>query len=484
MRLLAALAVSLVTLSASAQNVLLYVMDDVGAPDIGAYDVAHGWASTAGPTPNFDAFLAAGIRFDRYAAEPNCSPMRASLITCRSPFRHGVGFATSLDVENTMRGLDPNEPNIVQALRAAGYYTAHCGKYHLPGGSYLPEMQHHPNRAGWEYFAGTIGGAPNISVIPGADPPNGLGNYYEYEWIENGVGSRQTTYQTTKVTDCAIAQIAAAATAGKPYFLWVAQNTPHVPPACPPDALTPVYGNPCSAIGGESAALALHHAMIEANDTEFARLEAAITYATTTVFWVSDNGNAVTLVQTPPFDSARAKGTVYGLGTRTPFGVRGQAVAGSEAGTVGTQSIHTPDLAATILDLVGLEARVADGSLGCTDGISIVSYLAESSTPSIRTIAFAQGFRPNGLPYAPDVGLTHERTHTNGPYRLVHHAAGTEELYDTSSDPICDSLTTECTDLLTGALTNAQQQAYDLMEAMPDDNVPTARYGSRRRGTP
>ncbi len=77
-------------------------------------------------TPHLDAMAAAGLRLDRfYASAPVCSPTRASVLTGRAGVRTGVpehGFPLRLQ-----------EKTIAQALRSAGYATAHFGKWHLSG---------------------------------------------------------------------------------------------------------------------------------------------------------------------------------------------------------------------------------------------------------------------------------------------------------------------------------------------------------------
>lgn len=77
-------------------------------------------------TPNLDKMAESGIRFNRfYAGAPVCSPTRASVLTGRSNDRTGVyshGYAMCLQ-----------EKTIAQALKNAGYKTAHFGKWHLNG---------------------------------------------------------------------------------------------------------------------------------------------------------------------------------------------------------------------------------------------------------------------------------------------------------------------------------------------------------------
>ncbi len=104
--------------SSDRPNIVLVMADDQGWGDM-AYN-GHPIVKT----PNFDKAAAAGLRFDRfYAAAPVCSPTRASVMTGRHPNRMGVfkwGYP-----------MRPQETTIAEALKTAGYTTAHFGKWHL-----------------------------------------------------------------------------------------------------------------------------------------------------------------------------------------------------------------------------------------------------------------------------------------------------------------------------------------------------------------
>ena len=124
-------------------NIVLVMADDQGWGDM-AYN-GHPLVRT----PNFDSAAATGIRFDRfYAAAPVCSPTRASVMTGRHPNRMGVfkwGYP-----------MRPQETTIAEALRAAGYATAHFGKWHL--GSVRHASPANPGRNGFDRWLS----APNF----------------------------------------------------------------------------------------------------------------------------------------------------------------------------------------------------------------------------------------------------------------------------------------------------------------------------------
>lgn len=101
-----------------APNIVLLLGDDHGWDEVG-YN-GHPFVKT----PVLDEMASVGLRFDRfYSAHSSCSPTRGSLMTGRHPNRYGTfqpGFS-----------IRPEEISVAQLLKAAGYSTAHFGKWHL-----------------------------------------------------------------------------------------------------------------------------------------------------------------------------------------------------------------------------------------------------------------------------------------------------------------------------------------------------------------
>jgi arylsulfatase A-like enzyme len=108
-------------------NIILCMTDDQGWADV-SYNESGRLANGMFKTAELDKMAAAGMRFDRfYAAAPVCSPTRGSCLTGRHPFRYGV--------KSPGNPLKLQEKTIAHALSAAGYKTAHFGKWHLNGKS-------------------------------------------------------------------------------------------------------------------------------------------------------------------------------------------------------------------------------------------------------------------------------------------------------------------------------------------------------------
>ena len=125
-------------------NIILIMTDDQGWGQTGYYD------HPVLQTPNLDAMVKNGLRFDRfYAGAPVCSPTRASVLTGRTNDRTGVldhGYA-----------LRKQEKTIAVALKNEGYATGHFGKWHLnglrgPGVPVLKEDSHSPGKFGFDHW--------------------------------------------------------------------------------------------------------------------------------------------------------------------------------------------------------------------------------------------------------------------------------------------------------------------------------------------
>lgn len=119
--------------SAERPNIVFILTDDMGYSDLNCY------GGNFAPTPNLDRLASEGIRFTHfYDNAPICSASRCAFITGMFPARWN--FTTYLDNRARNRACEQadflvtNAPAIARALKAAGYATAHFGKWHLGGG--------------------------------------------------------------------------------------------------------------------------------------------------------------------------------------------------------------------------------------------------------------------------------------------------------------------------------------------------------------
>lgn len=145
-------------------NVIFILADDLGAHDVGCF------GSTFHETPNIDRLAARGARFTQaYAASPLCSPTRSSILTGLYPARIGITAPAchlqQVILEKKLENAKPNQRVLVaesmtrlkseyftlaEALKEAGYATAHFGKWHL-GHNLKDSDRYEPKDQGFDF---------------------------------------------------------------------------------------------------------------------------------------------------------------------------------------------------------------------------------------------------------------------------------------------------------------------------------------------
>lgn len=182
-------------------NVVIILADDQGWGDLSA----SGNRNLA--TPHIDSLARDGASFDRFFVCAVCAPTRAEFLTGRYHARGGVrGVSTGAE------RLNLDETTIAQTFQAAGYATAAFGKWH--NGSQFP---YHPRARGFgEYYGFTSGH---------------WGHYFDPELDHNGKLVRGRGYITDDLTGHAIGFI--EQNRAKPFFCYLALNTPHSPMQVP-----------------------------------------------------------------------------------------------------------------------------------------------------------------------------------------------------------------------------------------------------------
>ncbi len=366
-------------------NVLVILADDQGWGDLSAN------GNTNLKTPNIDSLAREGARFEHFYVQPVCAPTRAEFLTGRWHSRGGVhGVSTGAE------RLDLDERTIAEAFQKAGYATACFGKWH--NGTQYP---YHPNARGFEEYYGFTSGH--------------WGEYFNPPLDHNGQDVKGEGFLADDLTNHAIGFMQKQVKGEKPFFCYLAFNTPHSPMQVP-DPYWARFKNAQLKLTGEKKENLDHTraalAMCENLDDNVGRLLAALGKAkidgNTIVLYFSDNGpNGARWVG----GLKGQKGSTDEGGVRSPLHVRwpGQV----KPGTCITPIAGAIDLYPTLIDLTGI-ARVGEKPF---DGVSLAPLLRGKATSAPERMIFNHW-----------AGRTSVR---DSSFRL--DAAG--QLFDLTSDP-------------------------------------------------
>jgi len=303
-------------------NFVIIFADDLGYGDLGCY--GHPTIRT----PELDRMAAEGMRFTQfYAAECVCTPSRAALLTGRLPIRSGMcGDRRRVLFADSAGGLPADEVTIAEALKTKGYATACVGKWHLGR-----HPQYLPRRHGFDSYFG-LPYSNDMKPTP----------LYENETVIEEPAERATLAK--RYTERAVGFIRAHA--DKPFFLYLAHNSPHTPLA----ASERFRGRSPRGLYGDVVA-ELDWSVGQVLET----LRASGLDRRTLVFFTSDNGPWLIKNQ----DGGSAGLLRDGKGSTWEGGMREPALAWwpgkVPAGKVVSDLASTLDLFATVHHLAGVE---------------------------------------------------------------------------------------------------------------------------------
>jgi arylsulfatase A len=355
-------------------NIVLIVADDLGRNDIGCY------GNTFIETPSINAMAAEGIKFTNgYAAAPLCSPTRASIITGNNPARinltehlHGytpAGPNQKLITPKIETGLPPQLTTIPEALKPAGYVTAHFGKWHLGGGPSSPAAQ------GFQYvYGGGAEGLPKTFFYPffnGKPYPDLLADTKEGDYLDDALTTKAINFISNKKDSS--------------FFMELNFYAPHVPIEGKP-SLVNKYQQKRNSTNYKGLPEDEYAAMVENIDYNIGRVITHLKETgldkNTIVIFTSDNGGLdveevpAFAKHTPPTTNAPlrgGKGYLYEGGIREPWVIWMPGVV-TKAKTENTL-VTTDDIFNTCMQLAGTTNK-------SPDGMSIVPLLFNKSLPA------------------------------------------------------------------------------------------------------
>ena len=387
------------------------------ADDLGWRDL-HCFGNDKLDTPALDQLATEGMRFtDAYAAAPVCTPTRAAMMTGQSPARLRItnhapgnpdGFAlkdSTLHEAENIRYLPLSAVTIAERLSAAGYATAHVGKWHLshkmPNEPGVAEKDLRPEKQGFDL---------NIGGTSMGGPPSYFAPYHNPALVDGKDGE----YLPDRLADEAIAFIQKHREG--PFFLNWWPFSVHYPMQASEKVIAKYRQR-----GGLKDPV--YAAMIEGMDTAIGRFLKALDEAglrdNTLVIFKSDNGG----YNGDNSPLRGLKGMLYEGGIRVPWIVRWPGKI--QPGSVNATPVISTDCYPTLLEVADLPPT-PDHPL---DGKSILPLLTQSQGIERDTLYFHY---PN---YAFHKQNRLGSALREGPYKLIQfYDDDSLELYDLRSD--------------------------------------------------
>ena len=181
--------VATTSLFAKQQPNIIFIMSDDHA-----YQAISAYGHHLNETPNIDRIAKEGVLFNKaFVTNSISAPSRAVMLTGK--FNHLNGKMDNQDTK-----FDWDQQNFVRILQQNGYQTAMIGKIHIPG-----------DPQGFDY----------TNILPGQ------GQYYNPQFIENGVKKTYPGYVTTLTTQFALNWLNNTRDKSKPFCLLYHQKAPH-----------------------------------------------------------------------------------------------------------------------------------------------------------------------------------------------------------------------------------------------------------------
>lgn len=360
-------------------NIVFILADDLGWMDTSVY------GSSYLETPNLVRLAERGRLFSRaYAANPLCSPTRASILTGLDPARIGMTAPAAhlkqvrlkselvkkspphlpaLQATSITR-LNTNYFTLAEALKVTGYATGHFGKWHLGTEPYSP-LEH--------------GFDVDVPHHPGPGPAGSFVAPWKFNPQLNFQG-KPGEHLEDRMADEAIAWM--RANKDDPFFLNYWCFSVHAPF----DAKTNYVEEAKLKVDpGFSQRSPTYHAMVRSMDDAVGRLmneldSLGITDNTLVIFFSDNGGNMYNRVDggIPPTSNAPLRGgkaNIYDGGMRVPMIISwpGRIAADSMTDAL----FSSVDFYPTVLDMLGLKSELNQRF----DGISQVESWLNNGAP-------------------------------------------------------------------------------------------------------
>ena len=401
-------------------NIIHIIADDMGWTDLSAGLTAYGNGSAFYQTPNIDRIAAEGTAFTSAYALQTCVPTRVALLTGQAPTRTGVYNVGSIEGgEDSLLIAPANETKIApqaitlgETLQAAGYTTAHFGKFHVAQTEADIIAEH-----GYGFdFGGGTSGAPSTffaqangrfdnRVGPGLDPyaadytqayiDANLKPFANGADVDSLVGTRK--HLSDAMADAAIDFMQGRLAVGdEPFYMNVAYHAVHTPIESRPD-LEAKYDDIIAQNGGASPDPrhdnTAYAGLLEGMDQSIGRIVSFLEdpngdgdpsdsiAGDTVLLFYGDNGG------TNATDSSPLSGR---KGSQQEGGLRVPLVAWSpgrvQAGVVNDEPVQSVDFYPTFLELAG--AAPPDPATHPLDGQSIAPLLSGQASQLDREGVF------------------------------------------------------------------------------------------------
>jgi len=389
-------------------NIIFILVDDMGQTDLSSY------GSTYYETPNIDRLAAQGLKFtNAYSACTVCSPTRAAVLTGKYPARLRITDwiaghqrpAAPLLPPDWVKQLPLEEYSLAKALKAAGYATAHIGKWHLGDPDFFPEKH---------------GFDVNIGGYNRGQPPSYF-SPYKIPTLEDGPAGEFLTDR-----EAAEACKFIEANKGRPFFINLWHYAVHTPLQAKKEAIEKYRNKPnASEQKGKPAYAGLIESVDEALGTMMAKLKELGLEENTIIVFTSDNGGLISATG-KNLGMRAGKGSAYEGGVRIPLIIK--APGFTKPGSTCAEPVISPDVYPTLLDL----ARTKDDAThaASVDGLSWLPLLKDPQARLGREAIYWH------YPHYHPGGATPYSAVRAGEWRLVEfYEDGRIELYNLTTDP-------------------------------------------------